>query len=53
MDVGQVRGLAAERRTVVHDLELDLLAGVVDDRHGLAWVAAGSGWIGKRKRGSL
>ncbi len=33
MDVAEVGGLAAQCRTVVNDLKLDLAAGVINDRH--------------------
>ena len=33
MDVAEVGGFAAKRRTVINDLKLDLAAGVINDRH--------------------
>ena len=34
VDVGQVGGLPAQSRTVVHDLELHFLVDIIDNRHG-------------------
>ena len=36
VDVTEVGRFAAERGTVVNDFELNLAAGVIDDRHGKA-----------------
>src|SRR5205814_10029160 len=33
MDIAEVGGFAAEGRTVINDLKLDLAAGVINDRH--------------------